>query len=204
MPESDKRNKQRLAEDPVLDQTVKLYRHIIFTILLAAMSVACQAAPQATEVTVLPEVLPATATLVPPTVAPMPLEFDGDSAYAFLEAQMALGPRWPGSPGHLELRDYIRSTLTDMGWSLETEEFDYRGFAAMNIVAKANQGVGDIIILGAHYDTRRVADQTEGGRGRGAACTWGCRWRQWRGRTIGTGPYLRFRGGAPGDMAGLF
>lgn len=91
-----------------------------------------------------------------------PLSFDGDTAFAYLEDQMAFGPRWPGSEGHAQLRSYIISTVSELGWSVEPQLFDYQGFEAMNIIAKANEGVGDVIILGAHYDTRRLADQTEG------------------------------------------
>lgn len=75
---------------------------------------------------------------------------------------MALGPRWPGSPGHTAVRDYIISQLSGLGWEVEEQPFDYQGFPASNIIARANQGQGDVIILGAHYDTRRIADQTPG------------------------------------------
>ena len=106
--------------------------------------------------------IPTTATAVPLTAPPVLLDFDGDSSFAYLEAQMAFGPRWPGSPGHVDVRNYISSTLITLGWSVEPQIFDYQGFEAMNIIAKANEGVGEVIILGAHYDTRRLADQTEG------------------------------------------
>lgn len=75
---------------------------------------------------------------------------------------MALGPRWPGSPAHLHARAYIIEQAARLGWQVETQNFDYQGFAAQNILARANIGRGPIIILGAHYDTRRVADQTPG------------------------------------------
>jgi Zn-dependent M28 family amino/carboxypeptidase len=111
-------------------------------------------------------VLP-TATAVSPTTTATTnssphLDFDGDSAFVFLEAQTEMGPRWAGSPGHTEVRDYISDTLAEMGWSVEQETFNYQGFASMNIIGRANEGKGDIIILGTHYDTRRVADQTPG------------------------------------------
>ena len=138
--------------------------------LLLLFLVACRGGAQVTATAVSPVVptvdLP-TATAVPPTAtitttpAP-PVSFDGDSAFGFLEAQTDIGPRWPGSPGHSEVRDYISATLTEMGWAVEQQMFDYQGFAAMNIIGRANEGQGDIIILGAHYDTRRLADQTPG------------------------------------------
>ncbi len=113
--------------------------------------------------TLTPLPLTPTATAVPPTPTPVPpLEFDGDNAFAYLEAQMDFGPRWPGSPGHVEVGDYIAATLTDLGWQVEQQRFDYQGFEARNLIGRANVGGGPIIILGAHYDARRLADQTPG------------------------------------------
>lgn len=105
------------------------------------------------------------ATEVPPTATASPaapLNFDGDSSFAYLEAQMAFGPRWPGSEGHGAVRDYIQAELDSLGWAVEEQNFDYQGFAARNIIGRANQGVGPVIILGAHYDSRRIANQTPG------------------------------------------
>jgi Zn-dependent M28 family amino/carboxypeptidase len=75
---------------------------------------------------------------------------------------MDFGPRWPGNPGHELVREYIVEQLENLGWAVEEQNFDYQGFAARNIIGRANQGVGPVIILGAHYDTRRIADQTAG------------------------------------------
>ena len=119
----------------------------------------------AVPITTLPPTALPTATAVPATATPSSAgqsNFDGQSAYGFLEAQTDMGPRWPGSPGHAEVRAYIRDTLIESGWSVEQQTFEYQGFAAMNIIARANEGQGNIIILGAHYDTRRLADQTPG------------------------------------------
>lgn len=137
---------------------------------MVVLLVACQGEGVGTETAVPTTELLATAvpppeiapTAVPPTVTSIPLDFDGENALAFVETQMAFGPRWPGSPGHADLREYIITTLTEMGWSVEQQRFDYQGFEAMNIIAKANEGVGEPILLGAHYDTRRLADETEG------------------------------------------
>jgi Zn-dependent M28 family amino/carboxypeptidase len=75
---------------------------------------------------------------------------------------MAFGPRYPGSPGHEQVGDYIVATLAEYGWQVEEQTFDYRDIQGRNIIGRANQGKGDIIIIGAHYDTRRVADQSPG------------------------------------------
>ncbi|MDE3092136.1 MAG: M28 family peptidase, partial [Chloroflexota bacterium] len=41
----------------------------------------------------------------------------------------------------------------------ETQEFAYRGIPVRNVIGKAAEGRGPIVIVGAHYDTRARADQ---------------------------------------------
>ena len=88
--------------------------------------------------------------------------FDGAEAYAQLEAQMAFGPRWPGSPGHEAVGDYIIGELEALGWVVSEQRFDYQGVEGRNIIARANEALEEVIIIGAHYDTRRIADETAG------------------------------------------
>jgi glutaminyl-peptide cyclotransferase len=88
--------------------------------------------------------------------------FDGESAFEFLLAQMEFGPRWPGSPGHRATGDYIVEELEMAGWSVEEQLFEYQGVQGRNVIGRANVGKGPIVILGAHYDTRKIADRTPG------------------------------------------
>jgi hypothetical protein len=123
---------------------------------------------------VLPTEQPPTETAVPevPTAAPTetaeatptpaPVDFDGSAAYDFLLAQMDFGPRYPGSPGHAEVGDYIIDQLVALDWQVEEQFFPYQDITGRNIIARANEDVGPVIILGAHYDTRAIADQTPG------------------------------------------
>ncbi len=107
---------------------------------------------------------PATATMLP-TATPTQvadLEFDGANAFVYLEAQMAFGPRWPGSEGNTRAGDYIVDSLEAFGWQVEEQRFPYSGIEGRNIIGRANLGQGAVIILGAHYDTRKVADRTPG------------------------------------------
>lgn len=125
------------------------------SILLLITSAACRE-------TAMAPLLP-TAVPNPPTATTRPLrDFDGAAAFEYLLDQMALGPRFPGSEGHLAVRQYIDDTLSSQGWRVELQRFDYQGFPAVNIIGRQNEGRGPVIILGAHYDTRRVADQTPG------------------------------------------
>jgi len=85
--------------------------------------------------------------------------FDGQNAYGHVIAQMEFGPRVTGTEGNRKAGDYIADQLRQAGWSVEFQEFTYRGTLARNIIGRANIGIGTIIILGAHYDTRRWADE---------------------------------------------
>lgn len=98
----------------------------------------------------------AVATVVP---SPAPTVFDGQRALDQIAAQLALGPRYPGSPGHLALRALITAELEALGWEVEQQAFDYQGFTAVNLIARANQDKQPVVLLGAHYDTRARADQ---------------------------------------------
>jgi glutaminyl-peptide cyclotransferase len=101
----------------------------------------------------------ARALLPTPLLTVFPLgrgEFDGAAAYEHVLAQMMLGPRPTGSDASRKTAEYIISQLTNFGWQVEVQEFTYKGIAARNIIGRA--GRGPVAIIGAHYDTRRVAD----------------------------------------------
>lgn len=83
--------------------------------------------------------------------------FDGQLAYEQARAQCAFGPRPTGSEAGRKTGDYIVSQLESLAWQVETEEFDYGGLSVRNIIGK--RGEGPVIILGAHYDTRPLADR---------------------------------------------
>lgn len=111
---------------------------------------------------------PTTAPVLPSptaqaTAAPTPLrrEFDGVRAFDALASQVALGPRFPGSPGHLAVRSYIQQSLVSAGWRFEEQRFDYQGFKAANLIARdPAHSDGPITLIGAHYDTRARSDQS--------------------------------------------
>lgn len=82
--------------------------------------------------------------------------FDGVAAYQHLKSQVALGPRATGTEANRQTAAYIMAQATEFGWQVETQDFIYQGTEARNIIAKA--GAGPVAIIGAHYDTRRQAD----------------------------------------------
>ncbi len=100
------------------------------------------------------------ATPTPASQDGQELAFSGENAFTYLEDQMAFGPRYPGSPGHGAVSDYIIQQLQTLGWETEVQPLTYQGVQGRNVIGRANQGVGPIIILGAHYDTRRIAEES--------------------------------------------
>jgi glutaminyl-peptide cyclotransferase len=96
------------------------------------------------------------------TSAPAPLVFDGKVAYAHVIAQCDFGFRPSGSEASRATGDYIIAELERLGWVVETQEFDYLGTPVRNIIGRS--GTGPLVIVGAHYDTRRSADQEDSGK----------------------------------------
>ncbi|QYK50334.1 MAG: M28 family peptidase [Anaerolineales bacterium] len=88
-----------------------------------------------------------------------PAAFDGQRAYAHAEAQMAFGPRTPGSLAHEQTRAYIADMLASYGWQVEQPAGELLGKPVYNILATRPSAEGaPWIILGAHYDSRFFAD----------------------------------------------
>ena len=77
-------------------------------------------------------------------------------AYQRVLDQVEFGPRPTGSEANIRTGDYIIERLKETGWQVETQGFTYQGVNGRNIIGKA--GKGPVIIVGAHYDTRRRAD----------------------------------------------
>jgi glutaminyl-peptide cyclotransferase len=83
--------------------------------------------------------------------------FSGSLAYLHVEEQCALGPRLVGSEASRQTASYIEAQLEGRAWSVEFQDFLYRDVPVRNIVGK--RGRGPLVILGAHYDTRALADR---------------------------------------------
>lgn len=83
--------------------------------------------------------------------------FDGVRALADVQTQVDFGPRIPGSEGHAKAREWMRTELESAGWQVEVHESERMGHPIYNIIAKRSDE-DPKIILGAHYDTRMIAD----------------------------------------------
>lgn len=71
-----------------------------------------------------------------------------------------MGPRYPGSEGHRQVQDWIPSKLEQYGWEVGVQRFDIQGVPLANFTA-SQPSQEPQVLLGAHYDTRPVADQDE-------------------------------------------
>lgn len=83
--------------------------------------------------------------------------FDAQRAYLDIAYQVELGPRTPGSQAHTDVMDYFADELTSAGWKVEIQDTSWGGQPVRNLIAK--RGEGPWIILGAHYDSRMIADR---------------------------------------------
>ena len=88
---------------------------------------------------------------------PETVSFDGQRAYADVGTQVAFGARIPGSEGHAKVQKWMRAELESAGWQVEVQKSEAMGHPIENIVAKRGDATPQII-LGAHYDSRRFAD----------------------------------------------
>jgi Zn-dependent M28 family amino/carboxypeptidase len=66
-------------------------------------------------------------------------------------------PRHPGTPGWKACGDYILAQLAGYGWEAVEQPFTYMETQCRNLIGK--RGDGPILIIGAHYDSRRRADR---------------------------------------------
>ncbi len=93
------------------------------------------------------------------TATPAPLVFEGGRAFQHVEEQVALGPRITGSQGSLKLGDQVLAHLAAQ-WLANLDPGVYLSRRSGLATWSASRAAGpNVVILGAHYDTRRLADQ---------------------------------------------
>ena len=93
--------------------------------------------------------------------------FNADSAYAYIEGQMAFGPRVPNSKAHNDCAVWLIQQLRAKGAQVELQRGqmpDYRGNMQQIYNIIAHFSTPEIanrprILLGAHYDTRPWCDE---------------------------------------------
>lgn len=91
-------------------------------------------------------------------------EFNADTAFAYIEKQIAFGPRVPNSKAHAQCADYLVATLQKLGATTQIQNFEAKSFdnqiwQGKNIIASTNPQASKRILLAAHWDSRRFSDK---------------------------------------------
>lgn len=94
-------------------------------------------------------------------------ECNADSAYAFVEAQAAFGPRIPNSQAQKDCAAYLADELARFGARTQTQRFQARRWdgellEGYNIIASIRPEKTQRILLCAHWDSRPYADNEPG------------------------------------------
>jgi Zn-dependent M28 family amino/carboxypeptidase len=92
--------------------------------------------------------------------------FQEDSAYVYVERQLAFGPRVPGTPAHTACGSWLAAQLRAAGAQVTEQTGSVRTFngitlTARNLIAAFSPGNARRVMLSAHWDTRPFADQDD-------------------------------------------
>ncbi len=92
------------------------------------------------------------------------VNFDADSAYSYVERQVAFGPRVPNTEAHRRCGEWLASELRRRGADVTEQRSDLTAFdgtvlKAVNILGRFNTESPDRLLLLAHWDCRPWADQ---------------------------------------------
>ncbi len=91
-------------------------------------------------------------------------EFNGGSAFEYIEKQLAFGPRNPNSKGHQTAKYFLINELKENTDSVIIQNFEYTGYdderlQLSNIIGVINPDADNRIFITAHWDTRPRAEQ---------------------------------------------
>ncbi len=96
-------------------------------------------------------------------------QFDAARAFAYLEKQVAMGTREPGSKGHQICLDFLEAESHHFADSVRLQSFEWhdlkinRGYTLTNVIASFNPKATKRIFFAAHWDTRPRADYEKKG-----------------------------------------
>ena len=91
-------------------------------------------------------------------------EFDGEAALKYAAAQVAFGPRIPGTDGHRKAGDWIVAQMIQRGAVVLEQTWTHtakggRKLPLRNIIARFNPQATERVLYVTHWDTRPFADQ---------------------------------------------
>lgn len=102
-----------------------------------------------------------------------PAPFDGHRAFADVKAQVDMGVRAPGTPGHEQCTAWIEQQMKAAGLKVSTQGFDVQPGTApvhlTNVIGTLPGKGPDTIVVGAHYDTKPFKNITFVGADDGAS-----------------------------------
>ena len=92
--------------------------------------------------------------------------FSADSAYSYIDQQVAFGPRVPGTEAHVACGDWLMTELRRHGAQVKQQVGSMTNYAGQqqsirNIVAYFEGTTSQTILLCAHWDSRPWADEEE-------------------------------------------
>ena len=98
--------------------------------------------------------------------------FSGETAIAYARAQLAFGPRVPGTPAHVAAGDWIvarmrerADTVIEQRWTHRTR--DGRSLPLRNVLARFKPAATERVLYLTHWDSRPVADDDPTAANRG-------------------------------------
>lgn len=108
-----------------------------------------------------------TTTVKPPEVKHIQApDFNADSAYSYVKAQVDFGPRVPGTTAHAKCAIWLASKL--QSYNIETtvqkgtvQTFDKKQFTLKNIIGSYKPEAQSRILVCSHWDTRPWADEDD-------------------------------------------
>jgi len=83
--------------------------------------------------------------------------FQPERAYQDILYQVSLGSRISGTPAHQQVRIWITKQLEIAGWQVDEQKAVQNGMLVRNLIASRGEEL-PYILLGAHYDSRMLAD----------------------------------------------
>jgi hypothetical protein len=95
-----------------------------------------------------------------------PSEFNGRTAFGYIERQMAFGPRIPNKPGHKQTGDWLLAELRARADTVIVQEIrhvTHHGdtLHLRNFFARFRPQATERVLFLAHWDTRPMADRSE-------------------------------------------
>src|ERR1700730_1757615 len=94
-----------------------------------------------------------------------PSEFNGPTAFTYVEKQMSFGPRIPNTPGHRNTGDWLLAELRARADTVIVQEIrhvTHRGdtLRLRNFFARFRPQATERVLFLAHWDTRPIADRS--------------------------------------------